>query len=77
MSWARDQEPWVLIETLWNVKEKECSQYPSSEESFNRNIVECKGERVFTISVLGGVLIETLWNVKEEGRRKKDRQAQF
>ncbi|SCG90256.1 Uncharacterised protein [uncultured Clostridium sp.] len=31
---------------------------------FNRNIVECKGDRVVIYNAAGQVLIETLWNVK-------------
>ena len=54
----------VLIETLWNVKQtKEMERYYA--QCINRNIVECK-DKFKIMSDDGGiqVLIETLWNVK-------------
>ena len=55
----------VLIETLWNVKFTIRVSPPSFAFCFNRNIVECKVQCAFYISVNRNVLIETLWNVKQ------------
>ena len=53
----------VLIETLWNVKQPHpLIQY--SDGRINRNIVECKDQCKARFFVDFSVLIETLWNVK-------------
>ena len=56
---------YVLIETLWNVKNYPGHWWNPRSRRINRNIVECKDiflqvhlEDIF-------VLIETLWNVKK------------
>ena len=54
----------VLIETLWNVKIRQGVLLRISGISINRNIVECKGKKRKSQSIIYNVLIETLWNVK-------------
>ena len=54
---------YVLIETLWNVKE-EAIQAVEGYAGINRNIVECKGKKKKEGVSSWYVLIETLWNVK-------------
>ena len=55
----------VLIETLWNVKQDSSGIQIGKGCGINRNIVECKGMCIKSISTAAGlVLIETLWNVK-------------
>ena len=55
----------VLIETLWNVKQRSTRGATDGGAGFNRNIVECKGTTIEDLGVQFYVLIETLWNVKE------------
>ena len=55
---------YVLIETLWNVKNENADSMPPIAR-INRNIVECKGVSAATSTATEKVLIETLWNVKE------------
>ena len=55
----------VLIETLWNVKTFKRTCLYRLSQSFNRNIVECKGGIADGREYPSVVLIETLWNVKE------------
>ena len=55
----------VLIETLWNVKQRRKRRRPADDEtSINRNIVECKDFHHSRVFQNPSVLIETLWNVK-------------
>ena len=55
----------VLIETLWNVKDYYYCHYLCGQRSINRNIVECKDDRITVVPFFRlFVLIETLWNVK-------------
>ena len=61
----------VLIETLWNVKNKQLAQDAWPTEGFNRNIVECKVVLIFLSSSFTRVLIETLWNVKRSEQVKR------
>ena len=57
----------VLIETSWNVKQKSVVlSYTGT--CINRNIVECKEDKVWENNEEVFVLIETSWNVKEYGR---------
>ena len=55
----------VLIETLWNVKDRRIYNRESGVSGINRNIVECK-EKIWQgkVDATTAVLIETLWNVK-------------
>ena len=54
----------VLIESDWNLKEKECSQYPSSEEVLIESDWNLK-EIALTIAEMSQeVLIESDWNLK-------------
>ena len=53
----------VLIETLWNVNGIDKDLIKELEDSFNRNIVECKYGRTACHTWPIAVLIETLWNV--------------
>ena len=55
----------VLIETSWNVKNRNQNKQQFFD-SINRNIVECKALRILLGISLSVVLIETSWNVKEE-----------
>ncbi len=61
----------VLIETLWNVKIRQGVLLRISGISINRNIVECKGKKRKSQSIIYNVLIETLWNVKKNIPRPK------
>ena len=56
----------VLIETLWNVKQRHHLRIIHSQIRINRNIVECKGMSKDAQTFVDAVLIETLWNVKIE-----------
>ena len=55
----------VLIETLWNVKQKKEFKPLEIVQGINRNIVECKGFTGLHFFTSVRVLIETLWNVKQ------------
>ena len=61
----------VLIETLWNVKIRQGVLLRISGISINRNIVECKGKKRKSQSIIYNVLIESLWNVKKNIPRPK------
>ena len=54
----------VLIETLWNVKNVTLPALTPAAFGINRNIVECKVVPHTPIMTPSTVLIETLWNVK-------------
>ena len=54
----------VLIETSWNVKEKECSQYQFSEEVLIETSWNVKKDLAAVLFGVESVLIETSWNVK-------------
>ena len=58
-----ERSPWVLIETLWNVKTERLSNKTICLR-INRNIVECKVTCIKQRFLQIVVLIETLWNVK-------------
>ena len=58
----------VLIETSWNVKGGQTNITLAIVECINRNIVECKGEKLRWKVSSRMVLIETSWNVKNCSR---------
>ena len=52
-----------LIDTLWNVNDKEGKLIPAFELRINRYIMECKYSNYKVILSLFQELIDTLWNV--------------
>ena len=57
------QRSGVLIETYWNVKLERWNSIHDLHR-INRNILECKDERIYQSGRNNQVLIETYWNVK-------------
>ena len=55
---------WVLIETYWNVKTDPVVITGDIRAGINRNILECKAQRMIASHLYLSVLIETYWNVK-------------
>ena len=54
----------VLIETYWNVKTDPVVITGDIRAGINRNILECKAQRMIASHLYLSVLIETYWNVK-------------
>ena len=66
--------PWVLIETLWNVKIFDKTFIEDSYAVLIETLWNVKMEFKKVEQLDDSVLIETLWNVKE---RSSDRQNYF
>ena len=58
------KESKVLIETYWNVKTDPVVITGDIRAGINRNILECKAQRMIASHLYLSVLIETYWNVK-------------